>query len=353
MQFTIKRHAEINKETWNLFILNNSMGWAYHLYEIIGVEWSDGNINESFAIEDAKGCIVFLMQLNAVRITYKTWNEKLKKYIKVLLKRPNIDHYLVSRWGYVLADNISKKQAKRIKELAHDYIKERATFYHCGITAFCLPPLAEGLSPNKCPLVNPVVHLGISPNVRYTWMVDLSKDEEALFRDCQETTRQAIRKLKAQDRYSINEACGSEEDIRTYCRLHNQTYTRTNHQDAILSENYHRWMFSLIGKGYCRIFFLRDNDIKKTLAAVAILQFKKTAYYWWGCSVDNKETGLHKYLLFCAIKAIRTAFQGEGFFETGSAWPHLTHGKDKGLSDFKKSFGCFLHPIYGGYMPPR
>ncbi|GHV69800.1 hypothetical protein AGMMS49928_13930 [Spirochaetia bacterium] len=36
------------------------------------------------------------------------------------------------------------------------------------------------------------------------------------------------------------------------------------------------------------------------------------------------------------------------YFETGGANPHLRKGKFKGLNDFKKSFGTFLHLIYGG-----
>jgi len=38
----------------------------------------------------------------------------------------------------------------------------------------------------------------------------------------------------------------------------------------------------------------------------------------------------------------------EFYFETGGAYTYVRGGKKKGLNDFKKCFGCCLHPIYGG-----
>ena len=37
---------------------------------------------------------------------------------------------------------------------------------------------------------------------------------------------------------------------------------------------------------------------------------------------------------------------GDFWFETGGAYVYERKGKRKGLNDFKKSFGCQLHPIY-------
>lgn len=41
-------------------------------------------------------------------------------------------------------------------------------------------------------------------------------------------------------------------------------------------------------------------------------------------------------------------FDKAGYFETGGAYPFLRDGKYKGLNDFKKCFGTFIHPIYKG-----
>lgn len=45
---------------------------------------------------------------------------------------------------------------------------------------------------------------------------------------------------------------------------------------------------------------------------------------------------------------MRESFGKTGYLETGGAYPFLRRGKYKGLNDFKKCFGTFLMPIYGG-----
>ncbi len=84
------------------------------------------------------------------------------------------------------------------------------------------------------------------------------------------------------------------------------------------------------------------------MATVAVLIYNNTAYYWWGDSRNEKEIGVNKYLLFKVICLIRESFGKTGYFETGGAYPFLRRGKYKGLNDFKKCFGTFLMPIYGG-----
>ena len=102
------------------------------------------------------------------------------------------------------------------------------------------------------------------------------------------------------------------------------------------------------------MFFLKEKEINENIASVAILVYKNTAYYWWGSSVGEKEVGINKYILWKSMMIVKDTYYRNGgmednfWFETGGAYIYARNGKQKGLSDFKKSFGCQLHPIYRG-----
>ena len=56
-------------------------------------------------------------------------------------------------------------------------------------------------------------------------------------------------------------------------------------------------------------------------------------------------------MLFNVICIVRESFNKTGYFETGGTYIYLRNGKSKGLTDYKKCFGTFLHPIYmGSYL---
>ena len=197
--------------------------------------------------------------------------------------------------------------------------------------------------------INPLIYFNFAPKVRYSYIVDLSKPDDRILADCEETTRQAIRKIDAAAQYEIIEAQSNEEDCQTFIKLHKETYTRTFAKSAIIADEYHRNMFfNLLPKGICRIFFLKEKATNEIVATVSILLYKNTAYYWWGDSKNEKEVGINKYLLFKIICIIRESFGKTGYFETGGAYVHLRNGKNKGLNDFKKCFGTYLAPIWGG-----
>lgn len=95
------------------------------------------------------------------------------------------------------------------------------------------------------------------------------------------------------------------------------------------------------------------------IANITILTYKHTAYYFWGSSVNGHDIGDNKYLLFESMLKIRRLNEdyiengGKFYFETGGAYPFSRGGKEKGLNDYKKRFGTFLHPIYmGSYVLP-
>lgn len=340
MKCVVRQQAETDAQRWNDFVKANSMGWAYFLYEMIGVDRYASYRNLSFAIVDADSNddILFVMQLHMTnkygfltKLGLPFWREK-----------------LVSRWGYVIKDALVKKHQRLVKECYEEYIDN--FIYNNPIKRFNadLAPLTMDRL-NHRDGINPLVFYNFKPQIRYTWVVDLSKPDDRMLADCEETTRQAVRKIEASDRYEFLEAQSNEQDCQTYIRLHKETYTRTGAaKDIIADEYHHNIFFNLMPKGISRVFFLKEKETSEVVATVAVLLYNNTAYYWWGDSKNEKEVGVNKYLLFKVICLIRESFGKTGYFETGGAYPYLRKGKYKGLNDFKKCFGAFLMPIYGG-----
>lgn len=346
----VKSYIEIGKENWNNFVLSNSMGWAYHLWDVNIIDWDVKLENKSFAIvESETNDILFIFQMyegKKPRLITKLFKHIFKKQL------PNnkftyYKKFLRSRWGYVLKDGLSKKQIKTVKQTFEQYIDEYFYEQDLKYLSINLPPLSDYMLENK-PLVNPIIHFNFSPAVRYTYLVDLSKPTERMLADCEPTTRNIINKIERLNKYDVIESDGSKDDMNTYIALHQETYQRT--KEKTFDNKYFENIFeNLIPQKIVRVFFLVDKETSKKIATIAIIQYKnKTAYYWWGYSLNEKETGINKYLLFKVMCTIRESFGNEGYFETGGAWPEVRTGKDKGLNDFKKCFGTYLFPIYKG-----
>lgn len=313
------------------------MGWAYFLYDIIAMDRHTNKTDMSFCIVDTdkNDEILMLVQLH-----------KVNKF--PFLSKLNIGNKLESQWGYVLKDNLTKKQIKQVKKAFEEYIDSYIIKNNIRKFNINLPPLTESFLNTKS-FINPLIYFNFQPKLKYTCVVDLSKPQEKMLADCEETTRQAIRKTEASEQYEIIEASGIEEELNEYINLHKETYTRTHAEKSIIDDSYHEHMFyKLIPAKLCKVYFLRDKTTNTNIAAVSILLYKNTAYYWWGCSKNDKGIGINKYLLFKVILKMKEQFNNTGYFETGGAYPHKRSGKYKGLYDFKKSFGTTLFPIYSG-----
>lgn len=340
MRCVVRQQTDIDPVRWNEFVRTNSMGWAHFLYEVIAIDRYASYRNLSFAIvdQDNNDDILFIMQLHRTskygfltRMGFPFFKEKLK-----------------SRWGYVIKDGLVKKHQRLVKECFENYIDNYLADNPIKLFSADLAPVTQDRL-NHRDGINPLVFFDFKPRIRYTWVVDLSKPDDRMLADCEETTRQAVRKLEASGRYEMVEAKSTQEDCRIYIDLHKETYTRTGAAKDIIADDYHHNIFfNLIPKGICRVFFLKENETGQVIATVAVLIYGNTAYYWWGDSRNEKEIGVNKYLLFKVICLIRDSFGKTGYFETGGAYPYLRRGKYKGLNDFKKCFGTFLMPIYCG-----
>lgn len=344
MNARIVQRVDVDKQVWDDFVLKSSEGWAYHLYDLICVDRYKEDKDISFAIwDDDKDEIALICMLHI---------EESQKGV-----------LLHSRYGMVMKDGLAPKEERKLIEAYKQYIDALCIRYKVKRLAAGTAPLIESLQPEKHELINPLMKFGYGPSMvtpTYTWIVNLNDTQEELVKNCEQTTRQAIRKLTEGNRYEVVEAQNNEYDYQKYVELHVATYTRTGAQNSIIHEEYQKNIFEkLIPQKICRCFFLKERKTGEILASVAILIYKNSAYYWWGSSVDEKEVGINKFLLWQSMMIVKEDFYKENdcntnfWFETGGAYTYARDGKSKGLSSFKKSFGCTLHPIYRGeYILP-
>lgn len=359
MNLSIREFAEVSAEEWDSFQSSQSMGSAHFLYDLVAQDWRRESENLSFVIDDevsGRKNIVLAFQLNLayLPVTFQSHTIRgLARYLVAVVKRltrRESGYILFSHFGYVLRDGLSNRQIRQIKERMQEKLDGLVKKYRCWNFELEFSPLSKALGPNSLQLVNPCIFMGFAPTVRYTYMVDLSKNDDRMLSDCDETTRQAIRKIGREGRYEVVECMGSKEEYDCYLAMHRETYARTGGTPK--PESYHRLIFdNLVKRGICKIFWLRDRETGENIADLTVLISHNIAYYYWGCSLNDHIVGANKFLLFTVMMKIREQFKSQGvsgFFETGGGKPYARDGKSKGLNDYKKSFGSFLHPIYGG-----
>ena len=75
--------------------------------------------------------------------------------------------------------------------------------------------------------------------------------------------------------------------------------------------------------------------------------YKKAAFYWTGAAIQSGlDVSANSLLQWTAMQEM--ILQEIAWYETGEAFPAAVGGKEKGLTDFKQSFGGELYPFYRG-----
>ena len=328
-KFSIRFYRDIPINQWNEFVMKNDMGYIYHCYEmmIIGPEDIENFDNISFAIFDNHiNEIVLLMPL------YKINH----------IQAEGVSTYkLISRKGVVIKDGLFCKYKQKLSKYFISQMELIMQKYKVSEFYTELPALAKYSLPDDPQIINPLIYFGFTPSIRYAWVVDLQKDEHRILSDCEETTRQSIRKLSSNDEIIFLETneLTKAKDCLDFIKLSRETFKRSL---GNFNEDYCNRIFSQLPFEMYRMYFIRNKLNNEPIAAAVILIFKNTAKYFLGASVKEKPTGINKFLIYCIMLELKRA--GVTYFETGSAYPFLRDtSKKKGISDFKKSFGTLLH----------
>lgn len=326
-RFEIINYENVPAEQWDQLVEESTMGYVYHRYAVTAMDEYQENCNCSFAIYDRiDGQILFVMPL--------FWDEKSKK--------------LISRYGFVVADGLPRHYRMKLEEFYKSHMNMLLKKYGVRSVVSEQPSLCAYNMPNQGQTsINPFYFFGFKPGLRYCWVVDLQKPENAILDECEQTTRQAIRKFAEETAYCFccvtpeQEAASCEEFI----QLSAQTYGRSAKKSK--SEDYYRHLFKHIDSSGRKLYCIRSKCDGSMIVGAIIGIHANTAVYSYGASVAEKPVGISKYLFYQIMLDLKK--QNIRYFETGGAYSYLPKTeKLRGISDFKKSFGTFLHTIHMG-----
>lgn len=251
------------------------------------------------------------------------------------------------RYGPVIRNGLSKKAKIEIKNLFLQNITYLLKLHnqcelHVELTSLCAYNF-----PNYNP-VNPLIFWGFEPSLRYTWIVDLTNNDYTLFNNLNRTTKKSIKRISSESKFYIRESFSNnlDNDFEIFVTLSNETYYR----NGVLakSRRYYQNQFYCIDSHKRRIFFLEKITGEPPKAAMMVHLFNNTARITWVVSANSKEKDIVKYLIYKVMLKLKSS--GIEYIEIGGAYPYLpTTDKRRRISDFKKSFGGILYPIYLGH----
>ncbi len=329
VKLKIVTHAQISKEVWAAYVNQCPEAWFCHLSETIrALALWPGKKDVSFAVTNLEDEILALVPLHVV-------TRKFSPFFDI--------NRLESTGGPAFSSNLTPKQRREVNALIMDHLVTLHGEYRVWESNISISAMTPAHIGEKCPRVNPLLELGFENRSTQTWVVDLRKTGEEILRSYSETTRNEIRRLLKSE-HCIREASGSN-DLDIYYNLHRETYRRTgatphprSYFEAIFNE--------FIPKKLSRILFFEKE--RKVIAAQNSCFFKGGASYWTGASRSEKSGGETK--LLCHTQILHAKTLGCDFYDVGEAFPQRRSGKAKGLSDFKRSLGGALYPIFRGNL---
>ena len=253
---------------------------------------------------------------------------------------------LSSLGGPAAVNGLSLKQKVKLFDFLRNHLNELAAKHGVMEIDLGIPPMAPAYRGERCPRVNPLLTLGSENALTQTWVVDIRANEMELRRAYAEGTREDLRKIQ-REQYQVRTA-SNEHDMKIYYDLHCATFKRSGKTPHPFA--YYEHIFKhFVARGLCRIVFFIQND--EVLAAHNTALYKNGALYWTAASKFAKTGGANRLLMDEQI--MHAKHTGVEWYETGEAFPHLTDGKYKGISDYKKSFGSVLYPYFKARIVTR
>lgn len=329
--FRVAARKDVGSEAWDAIVEASDDAWLWHRYDFQDAlaTWP-GSSDESFTLTaaDEKQALA-LVPLR--RIT---------KRVAGMLPV----HILESFGGPPLRNGLGEARRRAVLAAVRNEIGARMRRGICIEARISLPPMAPALRGESCPRVNPLLDMGCSNTLTQTWVVDLRGGREAAWTQMEGRARTAVRKAEKAG-VTVREA--NKTDRQIYYRLHQETYRRTGvppHSEAYFGAIWDRFL----GNGLARVWIAELNG--EAVAGENFGVYKQAAIYWTGAaSAKGLEVEANSLLQWTAMQWMID--NGVEWYETGEAFPQHRAGKEKGLNDFKKSFGGTLYPYYKGRMP--
>jgi hypothetical protein len=326
----IRARPEIARDRWDAFADASDEAWLWHRWDLIeALALWHGYQDASIALLDDRDAILAVMPLHRTVV-------RAARVVPVVR--------FASVGGPACAANLPAGVRAGVLSALHDHLVKLVATANALALEVQVAPLAPWLHAAAAPKVNPLLAVGFENTQTETWMVDLTAPADEIRRRYSELTRRELRKAAKAD-LRVREAAGAK-DLDIYYRLHMETYTRTGARPHPLG--YFQAIFEKFQpRGLAHILFAERGG--QVVAAQNTGRYKAGALYWSGASVSDKEGGENRLLFDAQIMAARDA--GCARYETGQAFVNARTAKDKGLSQFKRSFGAELHPFYRGVLP--
>jgi hypothetical protein len=326
----VRTRAEVPQTEWDAFADASSEAWLWHRSDLIAAQtfWP-GRSDASFAVCDGADRVLAVMPLHRTRA-------RIARSVDIV--RFN------SLGGHACADMLQpdcRSDVLSAMEAELNLLMRREGAFSCELQ---IAPLTPCLRDPGRGAGNPALALGFADCSTHTWMVDLSRPADEIRRNYSALTRRELRRSQSRS-ITIREAHGSR-DLETYYRLHLETYGRTGARPFPIA--YFQAIFeTCVPARLARILFAERAGT--VVAAQNTAVYKKGAVYWTGASATDKAAGENRMLFDAQIMAARSA--GCVRYETGEAFPETASEKERGLSQFKRSFGASLEAYYRGMRP--
>ncbi len=329
-----KPRTGIDPHVWDTFAERSPSAWLYHTYDMQDAiaTWPRKN-DLSFALvdEEKSGEIVATIPLHRID----------RPFLKIF---PNC--HIESMGGIACHPQFSEKQRIKVADKAMEVIKKIAEDHRAEEIRMYISPLTPYLRSMDNLRVNPLIELGLENTLSQTYLIDLHQSKEIIWSNMEGYCRTHIRKAEKKG-YSIRKAT-SLDDLDIYYELHCQTYHRTNVKPHPYTYFEAIWN-NFVSNNRAVVFFAELDG--KVLAADNEAVYKKGVSGWTAAGEGKATCGVNNLLHWTAIQwAINNGME---VYESGEGFPGESGGKRKGLTDFKKSFGGELFPLYRGRIIRR
>jgi GNAT acetyltransferase-like protein len=329
--FRVVQRKDLGRDEWDALADASDEAWLWHRYDLQdALETWPGSTDESFALMDPEsGQALGLVPLR--RIT-----RRLASVFPL--------HVLESLGGVAVRNGMGERRHRAILKMAAVTLTEKSRKGICLETRVALPAMAPALRGENCPRVNPLLDMGCENTLTQTWVVDLRAGADAVWNQMEGRARTAVRKAEKAG-VTVREATPS--DLQTYYSLHQETYRRTGAVPH--SKDYFAMIWDrFLSRGLARIWVAEHDG--EPIAAENFGIYKKAAIYWTGAANSKSlDVEANSLLQWTAMQWMMR--NGIEWYETGEAFPQFDNGKNKGLSDFKKSFGGSMYPYFKGNIP--
>jgi len=329
VSFSACLRRDFGEDRWNDLVDRFDEAWLWHRSEFReSVDFRFEQADHSFVVLDEAQAPLAIMPL---RLTHY-------RALRVIPVRT-----LRSIGGPATANGLGAKLRSRILGFVHEHVLALAS--RLGVTdiEMSCPPMAPALRGERCPRTNPLAWVGCSGGLAHTWVVDLRKSEEAIRKAYASGTREELRRFRREPidiRSDLGATGGGTE---TFHELLVATFGRRDLRPHSLG--YIRHIFdAFVSRGLARAMFLvRDGEV---VAGNITAIYKGGAQYWFGASRYDRMGGANRMLVDRQIVEARAG--GIEFFETGQACLWGDDQPLRGISDFKRSFGADLYPLFQG-----